>query len=498
MIPIQELLNRIKWDKHLNPKEFKIIYLDRILNKGIEIDFSDIIDHSKTFMEVQTKIGRTEIPLHRVKMVKRNGEIFWQREQIEVEKHNEEDLTEEKAASYLNVQVQDIKPFEVVTPKGNQLKGWIVQSRTKKMGSLLIETANGKRTLQYVTGMPKIHYNDEMQWDLNSFENVRILEKVDGTNIVFFPLIIDGKVVEICSKTRLMPLTQDKWFPMINEVLAKSPQILEAVEKERVSISTEVFGHKNIHSVNYRALGVELDMRVLAILDKGRALTSQEVQILVGRYNLPYVSSVLGNEFRERYKNFLDEEEIFVELMASDKNELYLELERYFEKMNKKYLENYPEGTVIIEGAVWHMDRFGETYMLKNKATTVKETHIKIAAGIPSIFIHQALNKVYDNISNEEFMDKNKIIGLVKEELKEEFLKEVVEDSRVIRRMESMYDEFLDHQKGLDYFREVARNIDREIGKNTDVSEKLRKFAELYPTLKKKSNIMFGIFSKQV
>ena len=38
MIPILNLLNKIKWDKNLNPEEYSIFYLDRITKSLIEID----------------------------------------------------------------------------------------------------------------------------------------------------------------------------------------------------------------------------------------------------------------------------------------------------------------------------------------------------------------------------------------------------------------------------------------------------------------------------
>ena len=497
MIPIKDLLNRIKWDKSWNPDEFTIVYLDRILNKGIEIPFNSIKMWYTSFMEITGPTGDADIPLHRIKMVKKNGEVVWQREKIDIAT-SAEDLDEEKASLFLGVKKSDIRQFEVTTLKGNKLQGWIVQERSNKMGSLLIEKVNDIKTLQYVTGMPKIRYKEETTINLNSCDGIQILEKLDGTNIVFFPLIVDGKVIEVCSKTRLMPLTREKWFHLINEAITKYPQIIEAVEKEKVSISTEMFGYRNLHAINYRELGIEFDMKVHTILDRGKALSSWEVLKIVDKYKLPYVSSIMDKEFIDRYKEYIPEDTNFVELMLLEKNLLYNELENLFELMNKKYLETHQEGTIIIEGSVWHIDKEGETFMLKNKATTIKETHIRIATGIEAIFVHQAINKVYENQPSEIFNDKIKAIELVKEELKEDFPKEVVEDARTLRRMDKMYDEYLGYQKGLEYFREVAKKIDMEIGKDADVSTKLRKFAELYPTLKDKSNTMFRIFSKQV
>lgn len=494
MIPDHEMLNKIKWDKNLNPDEYTIVYLDRIVNKGIEIHYKDIIEHGKTFMLVNSKTGPTDIPLHRIKMIKQSGKIIWARELIEVDSEKSEELDDDKAASFLGIEKSNIKSFDTVTPKGNRISGWIVLERADRMGSLLIDKVNGRKTLQYVTGMPKIHYNDELKLDLNSFDKIRILEKLDGTNLVFFPLIVDGKVIEVCSKTRLMVLTQEKWMPMINELLKRYPQIVEAVEKEKVSISAEMFGYNNLHAVDYKELGIALDLQCHTILDKGKSLPFSEADRIIKDYDLPFVDMVFDENFVIKYEKFISGRRWY-----GDFNDYYIWLESFFEEMNRTYQEKSgTTGTIIIEGAVWHLEKGNETFMLKNKATTVKETHIKVAAGIGSVFIHQAVSKVFENLSADEFKNKEKVLELVKKELSEDFIPEVISDRRVERRIDNMYDEFVVYQDGLEYYREIAKKVNQEVGKDSDISQKLRKFAEMYPKLKGKSNTMYRIFSKQV
>lgn len=492
MMPIIDLLNKIKHDKRENSDDYTIVYLDRILNKGIEIRFSSIQSWSKSFMLVSSLSGQVDIPLHRIKQVKKNGTIVWKREEISVAK--DEPLSIEKVSKLLGLEKKNIQQFRETTPKGNKIEGWIVKERNERMGSLLVEKVNGKQTLQYVSGMPKIHYNDEVQFDLNVFENIRLLEKLDGTNVVFFPLIVDGKVIEVCTKTRLMPLSLPKWGEIIGEMIKKYPQIIDAVEKEKVSIATEMFGYRNAHGVDYSVLEISLEVNVHTILDKGMALPSWQVEEIVGRYNLPFDSDIRSKEFKERYKEFITEVE-----WPEDYNSLYPFLEGYFEDMNKKYKEKYPDSiNILVEGCVWHMDKNGETFMLKNKATMVKETHIAIACGIDPIIIDQAIRKVFENSTRENFSDNEKAINLIKEELEENFQREIIEDIKTSQRIDKLYSEFLEFQNKADRYRSIAGLIDEKAGKEMDVSEKLRMFAKLYPDLKKESGLMFRIFSKQV
>ncbi|MEK6961323.1 MAG: DUF504 domain-containing protein [Nanoarchaeota archaeon] len=77
MQTIRELLNKIRWDKKEDPYAFLIGYEDRLGKKIIEIPYPDIVKIDEGFMVLDED---TEIPLHRVRHVKREGEIIWKRQ----------------------------------------------------------------------------------------------------------------------------------------------------------------------------------------------------------------------------------------------------------------------------------------------------------------------------------------------------------------------------------------------------------------------------------
>ena len=78
MQPIKHLLNKIKWDKRENPKQYSIFYYDRILNKLIKIPYIKIKRLEGSFMILDNE-EESNIPLHRVKKVMKNNEIVWER-----------------------------------------------------------------------------------------------------------------------------------------------------------------------------------------------------------------------------------------------------------------------------------------------------------------------------------------------------------------------------------------------------------------------------------
>lgn len=79
MISIIDLLNKIKWDKNLNPEEYSIFYLDRISDKLIEIKYKDIKKIEGSFMVLEKDNEETYIPLHRIREVRRNKKLVWRR-----------------------------------------------------------------------------------------------------------------------------------------------------------------------------------------------------------------------------------------------------------------------------------------------------------------------------------------------------------------------------------------------------------------------------------
>lgn len=84
MMPIQELLSRIRWDKAFGDADFEIGYLDRLQHRVVRVSLKEIAfapgDHYA--FEFCDDLGEVHsVPLHRIKAVYRDGELIWHREQ---------------------------------------------------------------------------------------------------------------------------------------------------------------------------------------------------------------------------------------------------------------------------------------------------------------------------------------------------------------------------------------------------------------------------------
>lgn len=82
MIPIHQLLSRIRWDPGFGRDRFVIGYYDRVEGKMNHVGLRDVeLDPESRFMfQVRDEEGESHsIPFHRVKEVFRNGELIWHR-----------------------------------------------------------------------------------------------------------------------------------------------------------------------------------------------------------------------------------------------------------------------------------------------------------------------------------------------------------------------------------------------------------------------------------
>jgi uncharacterized protein (UPF0248 family) len=82
MIPIHELLARIRWDTTFGQARFALGYWDRVAGKVLHADLRDIAwdaDNPAIFDLVDADGQTYCIPFHRVREVWRNGVLIWQR-----------------------------------------------------------------------------------------------------------------------------------------------------------------------------------------------------------------------------------------------------------------------------------------------------------------------------------------------------------------------------------------------------------------------------------
>lgn len=82
MIPIHELLSRIRWDEAYGDANFVIGYYDRVEDRIISVALKELnfIKDDHFDFELLDEDGESQtVPLHRIRQVFRNGELVWER-----------------------------------------------------------------------------------------------------------------------------------------------------------------------------------------------------------------------------------------------------------------------------------------------------------------------------------------------------------------------------------------------------------------------------------
>jgi uncharacterized protein (UPF0248 family) len=82
MIPIHQLLNRIRWDKEFGQGSFEIGYLDQVEQRILRIPLHEAhFEKGNRFsFDLEALDGTIQtIPFHRVREVHKNGHLIWRR-----------------------------------------------------------------------------------------------------------------------------------------------------------------------------------------------------------------------------------------------------------------------------------------------------------------------------------------------------------------------------------------------------------------------------------
>lgn len=82
MMPIQDLLNRIHWDREFGRADFEIAYYDRCERDLVRIPLAALhaVSGDHFAFDLTTAGGEViSVPYHRVREVYRDGRLIWQR-----------------------------------------------------------------------------------------------------------------------------------------------------------------------------------------------------------------------------------------------------------------------------------------------------------------------------------------------------------------------------------------------------------------------------------
>lgn len=170
------------------------------------------------------------------------------------------------AAALLDVKLDELVFFdEPDTFNDNQLSGYLCRRSDHRYGTLVIGSVGGIETdPQVIYTTPKLHYpfgrtpDEERRyhWPEN-IQAVEVYEKLDGTNICIYGYADSHGERFVTFKTRLTPVVRGNRFgdfaKLWSEVLGQHQALRcpSAVLTGEFSLSFELYGHRNVHTIVY-------------------------------------------------------------------------------------------------------------------------------------------------------------------------------------------------------------------------------------------------------
>jgi hypothetical protein len=212
----------------------------------------------------------------------------------------------------------------------------------------------------------------------------------------------------------------------------------------------------------------------------------------IEKYPLDNSFSVKWCGINQRLKNYeVSTEDTFPTLFdAIDEVKILLQ------KINEKYYEY--NGRRVIEGVVINGERSngGQMY-LKIKPKDI-EIEAKTLDSVPRRFIVKEIKKYFDEYGTQireiYQTDETHYVKYVKQQLKEEFTYEQIEDPRTRRRIKKILMEVWDSKMPPKSLQNICEELYYE-NPDASIQELLKIFAKTYPSKKKDSSHAYQILS---
>ena len=403
-----------------------------------------------------------------------------------------DDMKEKKmeySEKYFNgCKAKELHEMEYVTPKGHDVHCLICRKHNRYLGSLLILTVDGEETMQFIQGMPKIHYLDNhyhmLKGETNRFYDV--YEKLDGTNICLYGLKnSEGETIEIVAKTRNMPIL-DKEFKKLYDLTDHYLFEKHIMENPEHTLFLELYGMGNPHGIKH--IETYLDLKLLGGYDGEKFIDDDRLNMISNRRpsqlfriycmdNTYYVNtiglSLRFDGYADVHSGKCDNIEECVNYIKSSLEKLNDE----YDKHNKRF---------AIEGCVINGKNLNDKFMfIKVKPDTIELAH-KSQNGIPKQYIMKEIMKYLDEHKSTALEtwkeNPDEIIGYINDNLRESFEQPFIDNSQ--GKIKTLFDEKVNPKPTPEELKVIGDKLIKEYP-DRSVKDLMRVFGQEYPDMKK-------------
>lgn len=419
---------------------------------------------------------------------------------------------EEICTLYFNDQVRPkhLKEFHKITPEGNDIIGFINKKPNEYLGSMYIHKVNDIVSPQFVYSMPKITYSDEghvlksCNADKTSYVHYIAYEKLDGSCLILYPLILHGKVIEIIPKTR-NTVVGDKFILNMFSLIDQSRIYSFFQENRTTTLLFELYGVMNKHEILYPK--TYIDIKLIGATKNSRICNDQELNNIVREYGFSKPKPLFDIVcYRGRWMYYVLLDYRICDLayyMPESYERVYYPTQKdcidavadILQQINDNYAKEH--NRMAIEGCVINgIDAFtGEHIYLKVKPHDFFEK-IRLHNGIPRRFITKEVRKYFDEYGSkvkEIYEEDNKhYLRYVKENLLEEFSKASVNSKQTRKKIKNVFFDIWETMTPPKGIQDICHDL---INKYPDLTtpELMKKFAEDYPQSKNKARMIFSV-----
>lgn len=417
---------------------------------------------------------------------------------------------EEICKIYFNdkVKPKHLKEFTATTPKNNVIEGYINKKPNEYLGSLYIYKLNDKKTSQFVYSMPKINYLNHQNRlaEDGEYREYFAYEKIDGSCLILYPLLLNGKVIEIIPKTRNMPVA-DKLFLNMFKFIDQSRIYLFFRDHMNTTLLFEMFGTLNQHDILYPK--TYIDIRLIGATRESEILIDRELDKIANEYDFirPYaLFHLIFFNKRWRFHPCCEGSDIFYYMPDIEKvyyptqKDCFDAINDVMQQINENYYKHH--NRIMIEGCVINGIEYktNRQSYIKLKPWDLFEK-CKMENGIPRKFILKEVRKYFDEYGSQVkdiyLEDENHFREFVNRNLLEEFSEEFVSNRKTQNKIENIFFDVWDMKTPSQNIQNICQEL---IDKYPDqsVSEMMRHFAVDYPNQKRHARIVYSILSKKV
>lgn len=410
----------------------------------------------------------------------------------------------EKICRYFgNCKQKHIGKFEEKTPDGNFIEGYICRKPNRYLGSLVITKLNGEPHEQFVQSMPKIEYfNDERDmviWDSHTNRvEVSAYEKLDGSCLIVYPILENGKFVEIVPKTRGRAVADSNFLELFNKC-DKTP-IWEYYYRggNKGVLFFEMYGILNQHDVIHYQTGIDLALIgcYTTRFFKGKALKN-----LCGKYGFKQPDMMftwdqsLGDNYihitTEKYKWWFSHVGIdWNDRIAPTARDAISKMVEFLEYLNNKFAEQ--NSRIAIEGVVVNCTNMsGDQKYIKVKPRDIEAKH-RAEKGIPRRSIIKEVYKYFDDygaeVSEIYAKDPDHHTEYIWNMLSEDYPMELIQKSK--KKIENVFMQIWDSKQVPVSIHKICDDLITEYG-DQGITHCMRMFAQKYPSKKRQARTIY-------